>query len=324
MPLNITIIGLDTVGGSLGLGLGTLDQEALPGGRPVITGWDADKRTLRDARNRLMIDHDTGDIADAVRNADIVFVSGGPTQLATAFSGIAPHVRHGAIVSDVASAKVAALALAKQHLPTTVDFVGGHPLVDPTATDASLDLFKNTIYCLVSGLHTRPDSLDLIASLVMAMGAKPYYIDAAEHDAYVAGIEQLPTIASVALMETISRSGGWREMKPIAAAPFQTATKLAMSDPTINTALAQSNREAIERWLNDYVRVLLEIRDNLHDADQLTTIFEHARDAHESWQDAQPNIRPGENDFYGQNETIDRSISSLFFGRRKKRPDRGR
>src|SRR3712207_8968193 len=45
-------------------------------GRPTITGWDDDKRTLKDARGRLMIDRAAGNIAEAVQAADVVFVSG--------------------------------------------------------------------------------------------------------------------------------------------------------------------------------------------------------------------------------------------------------
>lgn len=323
MPLNISIIGLDLLGCSLGLAFGTLDQEALPGGRPVITGWDKNKRTLQDARGRLMIDREARDVADAVREADVVFVSVPPAELAETFRTLAPHLKHGTVVSDVSSTKTQVLQLASEVLPRTADFIGGHPLLSYTGqrpTKPSIDLFKGAIYCLVSSVHAQPNAVNTLDLLVTAIGAKPYYIDAVEHDAYIGGVDHLPQLLAIALMETVSRSSGWREMQAIGSTGFGSMVDLAGSDPEQSSAIAQSNSEAIERWLNDLIRVLIEIRDNLKHPDQLDAIFTHARDAHAQWVVAQPNMRPGESDFYGQDEpTVDRSLGAMLFGRRKPR-----
>jgi prephenate dehydrogenase len=328
MPLNITIIGLDLLGASLGLALGTLDQEALSSGRPVITGWDHNKRTLQDARGHLMIDRAARDIADAVRDANVVFVSVPLADLAETFSAIAPHVKHGTIITDVSSTKTEVLALAKERLPRTVDFIGGHPLLaytDERPTKPSIDLFKRAIYCLVSGVNAQPNAINTLDHLVTAIGAKPYYIDAVEHDAYIAGVEHLPLLVATALMETLSRSSGWREMQPIAGSAFGAMTQLAATDPQTTSAICQSNNAAIERWINDMIRVLVEIRDQLNNREQLEAIFSHARDAQAQWQTTQPNMRPGENDFYGQQEPmVDRGLGAFLFGRRRPKGDRER
>jgi prephenate dehydrogenase len=321
MPLNISIIGLDLLGSSLGLALGTLDQEALPSGRPVITGWDKDKRTLKDARGRLMIDREARDIADAVREAELVFVSVPFDELAETFRALAPHLKHGTIVSDLSGTKTQVMALAGELLPRTVDFIGGHPLLSYSGKRPSkpgIDLFKGAIYCLVSGTSAHPNAVNTLDLLVTAIGAKPYYIDAVEHDAYIGGVDHLPQLLSIALMEAVRRSSGWREMQPIAGAAFGTMVDLAASDPQQSSAIAEGNREALERWINDLIRVLIEIRDTLDDPQQLHAMFSDARDAHAQWLVAQPNMRPGESDFYGQDEpVIDRGLGSMLFGRRK-------
>lgn len=328
MPLNITIIGLDRIGASLGLALGTLDQEALPTGRPVITGWDSNGRALKAARGRLAIDREARDLADAVAEADVIFVSALPAELAATFDSIARHAKAGVIVSDTGSAKTQALALAQGHLPTTVDFIGGHPIiraVTPKPNEPSIDLFKRAIYCLTPGPTARPAAIDGLALLVEAIGAKPYYIDAAEHDAYIASVQQIPLIVSAALMETLNRSGGWREMQAIAGDALSTITQLTADDPDASSADCASNAAALESRLNDLIRVLVEIRDRLDQPEALTEMFSHAREMHEQWQAAQPNMRPGENEFYGQQEAGRSSmgLGALFFGQRRKRPDKG-
>lgn len=327
MPLNITIIGLDVLGGSLGLALGTLDAAVLPAGRPVITGWDAQSRAVRDARDRLMIDRPAGNLVEAVADADVVFVSATPDQLVDIFQQIAPRLKHGAIVTDVGSTKGAVLSAAQRTLPTTVDFIGGNPIVPRTGTlrDAAIEFFKGSIYCLVPGSTARPQAIDTVAALVEAIGAKPYYIDAAEHDAYVASVQHLPLIMSAALIESVSRSGGWREIQPIAGESFRLTTQMAGTDPSVSSAICASNSTAIAGRIDELIRLLSEVRDNLRNPEQIEALFAHARDVHLELQAAQPNMRPGENDYYGiaQEPPPSRGLSAMFFGQRK-RPDRGR
>lgn len=323
MPLNITILGLDAIGGSLGLALGTLDQDAIPGGRPVITGWDADRRTLGDARGRLMIDREARTAEDAVRDADIVFVCVPTTKLEDTFDMIAPHLKHHAIVSDVAGTKTQVIELASKRLPRTIFFVGGHPLVTPPRSSlegAGIDLFKGVIYCLLPELSTDPRALQTIEQLITAIGAKPYYIEPQEHDAYVGGAQHLPIALSAALMETLSRSGGWREMQPVSGAALQVATELNGGDPARSSIELQYNRVALQRWLNDLIRTLVEMRDNLDHREQLEAMLSHAHEVYEDWMATQPNLRPGEREYLGESYEPPRGVMSLFMGQRRKRP----
>lgn len=325
--MNVTIIGLDVIGGSLGLALGTLDETALASGRPTIIGWDRNSRTVRDARDRLQIDRSARDVAEAVRDADVVFVTGTPDEVGAMFRDMAPHLKHGMIVSDVSAVKGPILSLAESHLPTTVDFIGGNPIVSHNGSlrDASIDLFKGAIYCLTPGATARPTAVDTVAALVEAIGAKPYYIDAAEHDAYIANIQHLPLLLSAALMESTTRSGGWREMQALAGEPLRLATQLNTADPTASSAECAINSAALVGRIDEFIQLLTELRDNLHNREQLETIFAHARDAYVQWQSTQPNMRPGEKAFYGDTEdpSVNRGLGALFFGQRK-RPNQGK
>jgi prephenate dehydrogenase len=328
MSLQITILGLNKIGASLGLALGTLDQEALPGGRPVITGWDRDRRAVSDARGRLMIDREGRDPADAVREADVVWVCVPAAEVVETFDLIAPHLKHGAIVADTGASKQHVLEQARRHLPTTVEFIGSHPIVDRPdgdQRDASLDLFKEAIFCLVPGSRARPEAIDVLAVLVRAIGAKAYYIDAGEHDAYVAGAQQLPLLLSAALMETLRRSGGWREMQALAGESLQQMTRPLEGNVLTSAAAYSDNQAALHERLNELIRVLVEIRDNLEQREVIETIFDAAHELHEQWMASTPHMRPGEAEFIGQPQAENSySISGLFFGHRRKRPDKGK
>jgi prephenate dehydrogenase len=194
------------------------------------------------------------------------------------------------------------LEWARELLPGTTDFVGGHPMAGreksgPTA--ATRDLFQSAIYCLTPTTTVRPQALELVEAMVVQTGAKVYYIDPHEHDAYVAGVSHLPFTLSAALVEAVSRSPAWREMMPLAANGFRDMTRLAAGDVVMHRDIAMTNRAALGRWLGETAQLLLEIREHLAAGDtaQIEALFERARATREEWAASKPGTRPGEDDF---------------------------
>lgn len=300
--IHIAIIGTGLIGASLGMALRSANERESPLGPVTVTGYDADARNVAEARGRLAIDREARTLAEAVREAHLVIVAVPVQAIRQLLVDLAPLLPAGATVTDVASTKAQVLAWARELLPATVDFIGGHPMAGreksgPAA--ASPDLFHNTIYCLAPREHTREPAISLVEALVQQIGAKLYYIDPVEHDAYVAGVSHLPFMLSAALVDVVSRSPGWREMAPLAATGFRDVSRLASGSAEMHRDICLTNREALARWLDDASRVLAELRDQVAagDGDALLAWFRHARDVREEWMAARPNVRPGEQDF---------------------------
>jgi prephenate dehydrogenase len=322
MPVNITILGLNAVGAGLGMAFGTLDQQALQAGRPRITGWDANHSIAKDARGLLMVDREARDVADAVREADVVIVCVPPSEIEATFIAITPHLKAGAIVSDTAPVKAFVLRLAAEHLPEQVDFVGGHPLIsgaDRPHSDAAHDMFRGALYCLIPTVQTGARAINALDTLVSVIGAKPYYLEPAEHDSYVAATRQQPLVTAAALMLSLSSSGAWREIQALAGTELRDATKLAAAVPQDSVALLQQNHEAVARWIDGSIRALVELRDSLDDRQQLEGLLHAAHEEYERMAAAQPNMRPGEADFVGQQPEPPRGFTSLLFGQRPRK-----
>jgi flagellar biosynthesis/type III secretory pathway chaperone len=121
-------------------------------------------------------------------------------------------------------------------------------------------------------------------------------------------------------MESVSRGGGWREIQPIAGESFRFATQLVSGDPAALSAECVANSEAIALRIDELMELLSELRNNLHNAEQMEATFAHANEAYNQWLTAQPNLRPGESAYYGQTSEPEpaRGINSLFFGQRKR------
>jgi len=316
--IRITVIGMGLIGTSLAMAIRDAEAKDAPLGPTVITGFDKDRRALGDARGRLAIDREARSLADALHEAQLVVVAVPVQAVRDVFREIAPLLPNGAVVTDVASTKSQVMEWARELLPTTVEFIGGHPMAGkeqsgPAGADARL--FKGAIYCLTPSQRARPQSIELVEAMVRQVHAKIYYIDAAEHDAYVAGVSHLPFMLSTALIDLVSSSPGWKEMAPLAATGFRDISRLASGDAEMHRDICMTNQAALARWLEDAARLLLDLRDQVADGDEdrILEFFQRAHAARESWLDSRPNLRPGEEDF----EDISRvgAVRPSLFGR---------
>jgi len=164
---------------------------------------------------------------------------------------------------------------------------------------ADPELFKGAIYCLTPSARARQSAINLVETMVAQIHAKVYYIDATEHDAYVAGVSHLPFMLSTALADLVSRSPGWKEMAPLAATGFRDMSRLASGDAEMHRDICMTNRVALARWMEETAQWLLDTRDMIEDgaSDQLLDLFTRARAAREDWLNSRPNLRPGEDAF---------------------------
>ena len=300
--IRITIIGMGLIGTSLGMAIRNASEKEAPLGPTVITGYDKNQRATGDARGRLAIDREARTLEDALHEAQIVVVAVPVQRIRDVFAEIAPMLPNGAVVTDVASTKAQVLQWAAELLPATVDFVGGHPMAGKEQAGASAaepTLFKGAIYCITPAPRARQAAIDVVEAMVRQIKAKIYYIEAAEHDAYVAGISHLPFMLSATLMAVVGQSAGWKEMAPLAATGFRDISRLASGDAEMHRDICITNQAALVRWLNESAQLLLDLRDQIEEgaSDELLDFFENTRKLREDWLVGRPNLRPGEDDF---------------------------
>lgn len=300
--VRIAIVGLGLIGASLGMALRSIDQKETGIGPIEVVGFDSDPRAVKEARGRLAIDKETRSLAEAVRDAQVVFVAVPVQAVREIFQQLAILLPAGAVVSDVSSTKAQVAAWAAELLPASLNFIGGHPMAGKEqagAANADPELFKGAIYCLTVQRSTAREAIDAIEALVRAIGAKPYYIDPEEHDAYVAGISHLPLLLSVALMKATADSPAWREMAPLAATGFRDVSRLASGDPEMHRDILLTNPVGLTRWINDVVRTLVDLREQIGagDAAALEETLRSAKEQRDTWLESRPNLRPGEAEF---------------------------
>ncbi|MBI2938859.1 MAG: prephenate dehydrogenase/arogenate dehydrogenase family protein [Chloroflexi bacterium] len=281
MTLRVTIIGLGLIGGSIGLALrqGKADAE--------IAGHTRNFDRARLAQKRGAIDRAEWNLPAAVERADLVVVATPAAAVREVFAHIAPHLRAGAVVTDVASTKQQVLAWAEELLPPSVSFVGGHPMAGKEqagieAADAAL--FQGCVYCVLPGRGASDEAVNLVLKLVEAVGGRPYFLDPAEHDSYVAAISHLPFLLSATLVNAVATSPAWRDLSRLAAGGFRDVTRLASGDPVMHRDICATNRESIRRWVEQFRRELDRMA-GLIAADEagLEAAFDQAKKRRDEW-----------------------------------------
>ena len=119
----LTIIGLGLIGGSLGLALRAAKLADVE-----IVGYDKDTVTSVEARRFRVVDKSEPILERAVKDAGLVIIATPIMAVREVMEQIAGHLRENFVVTDTASTKCLVMEWAKELLPPTVSFVGGHPM----------------------------------------------------------------------------------------------------------------------------------------------------------------------------------------------------
>ncbi|MCC6313252.1 MAG: prephenate dehydrogenase/arogenate dehydrogenase family protein [Thermomicrobiales bacterium] len=298
---HVAIVGLGLVGGSIGLGLRRWAEEHRADGKPAleVIGFDTNLDNQGYAQKIKAVDRTAWDMVRAVSEADLVVVATPVMAMAETFQSIAPHLKPGSTVTDVGSTKAQVLRWAQEFLPRTVNFVGGHPMAGKTQSieGADADLFKGATWCVTPSVSADEEAIRTVLGMIAALGAEPYFVDPAEHDAYVGGVSHLPFVMAAALMRTVATDASWRDMKSLTASGFRDVSRLAAGSPAMHRDILLTNRDAVVRWLDALSVRLDEVRaaltsDSETAGDALTEFFTEAREARATW--ATQTTREGE------------------------------
>jgi prephenate dehydrogenase len=283
----VAILGTGLIGSSLALAL------RRGKGGPRIRGFDLSNDSRRGAADLRAptggraFDEVSGNLAETVRDADLVVLATPVRAMELLFRELAPLAKSGAVVTDTGGSKQQVLAWAEALLPDSLQFVGGNPISGKVASgpwEAEGGIFQNALYCLCPLTRTERKAIDRLVRLVEEIGSIPYFVDAHEHDGLLAETSHLPYVLSVALINEVAEGRGWREAATVAGAPFATASHLSSSDPRVHQDLCLTNRQALLAQLDRFQVELSAMRDQIAAGDEsLLERLAQAQQHHRNW-----------------------------------------
>ncbi len=262
----IAIIGLGLIGGSLGL---ALKRSRLRDAE--IVGFSRSIETREKARKAGAIDRAASDAQDAAKDAAIVIIATPILTIPQTMKDIASVLPANCVLTDVASTKGQVMRWAAELLPARVSFVGGHPMAGKELSGidaADSALFEGRPYCVVPSPQADEAAVNVVVGIAELVGATPLFMDAEEHDSYVAAISHLPLVVSTALFSLVRESAAWPEMSRLASSGFRDVTRLASGSPEMSEDICRTNRENVVHWLDRMIAEIRKYRDLMEGDDE--------------------------------------------------------
>lgn len=274
----LTLIGVGLIGSSIARKV----REAGLAGEIVISSRS--DGTLQRARELKLGDRYEASASEAVKGADLVIVCVPVGASGVVAEQIGPHLKHGAIVSDVGSVKEAVHKLMSVHLPETCHFIPAHPVAgtEQSGPDAGFaDLFQDRWCILTPSKDTDPDAQKKLTDFWEGCGANIEIMDARHHDLVLAITSHLPhliaynIVGTAADLETVTQS----EVISYSAGGFRDFTRLAASDPVMWRDVCLHNKDAILEMLGRFSEDLSALQRAVRwsDGDALSDLFTRTR-----------------------------------------------
>jgi arogenate dehydrogenase (NADP+) len=244
--MQIGIVGLGLIGGSLGLDLRALGHE--------VWGVSARASTCDRAIVRGAVDHASQDLG-SLNPVEVVFVCTPIALIEPTVGKLAAHLDEATIITDVASVKGDLVARLTQLWP---NFVGGHPMAGTAENgiEAALsELFVNNPYVLTPIATTVPSAIETVAQLATELRANLLYCDPHHHDRAVALISHLPVMVSASLITTCLGEQNPEILQlaqNLASSGFRDTSRVGGGNPELGLMMAQHNQAALLDSLQAY------------------------------------------------------------------------
>ena len=265
--LQLAIIGVGLIGGSLGLCL----KDRL-GDDIYITGLSRTESSMSAALLRGAVDMASADLEAVVSDADIIFLSPPVLQIVPMVERMLPYLKKGAILTDAGSTKQYVWEHLKKILPPDIYYVSGHPMTGKEKSGvqaADKDLFVNKCYVIVEDTGAPPEVLERVVSLLRLTGANLTTLDIAKHDRCASVISHVPHVTAAALVTLLNRSQGDMEScLKLAGGGFKDTTRIASSNADMWADICMTNPEAITGHLRALQGILGEVIEAIEQGDR--------------------------------------------------------
>ena len=247
----IAIIGIGLIGSSISHAVrrGGLARE--------IVGSSATPATRAKAEELGLVTKAYADAADAVKAADLVILCAPVGVYGKIAEQIGPHLKPGAIVTDVGSVKAAVVRDIAPHIPKGVHFVPGHPIAgtEKSGPEAGFaELFEGRWCILTPEPGTDAAAISKLQSFWKKLGSNVEIMGAEHHDMVLAITSHVPHLIAFNIVNTAAHLGHvtGSEVIQFSAGGFRDFTRIAASDPVMWRDVFLNNKDAVLEMLGRF------------------------------------------------------------------------
>jgi cyclohexadieny/prephenate dehydrogenase len=274
----VALIGIGLIGSSIS------HATRRKGLAKEIVGSARTKATIETALKLGLIGKGYDSAAEAVKGADLVILSVPVGACGPLAAEIAPHLKAGAILTDVGSVKAAVVRDMAAHVPKGVHFVPGHPIAgtEQSGPEAGFaELFDGRWTILTPEPQTDAAAVEKLKDYWTALGSKVEIMSPQHHDMVLGITSHLPHLIAFNIVNTAEHLERVtdKEVIKFSAGGFRDFTRIAASDPTMWRDVFLANRDATLDILGRFTEELFALQRaiRLGDGDHLHAYFTRTR-----------------------------------------------
>jgi len=252
--MNIAIIGLGLMGGSLGIALKKLPKKY------TIFGYDHNPTHRTDALRLNLVDHISTNF-DEIKTCDVIILTI-PVDAIIATAQQLKDIKATSTIIDFGSSK----EKISQSIPQEIraNFVTAHPMTGtekfgPSAAIEDLYTEKTIVICDIE--KSADYQKGVAISIFKDIDAKIVFMDAKEHDLHAAFISHMPHAVSYALAQSVMKQENPKSIIALAGGGFKSMSRIAKSSPNMWEDIFRQNKENLLKSIDAFNAEMLLCRE---------------------------------------------------------------
>jgi len=261
--MNVTIIGLGLIGGSIALEL------RKTGFATSLCGIDLNPEHCTKALQLGLVD-EIVTMEEGLKQTDIVIIAIPVDKIELLLPKVLDLIDPSTSVTDVGSTKKIICNSVENH-SRRGNFVPAHPMsgTENSGPEAALvGLFENKICIICDQEKSKPQHLALIEKLYHTIGMDIAYMTSDEQDHSTAHVSHLPHATSFALANAVLDVNDRRIIFDLASGGFQSTVRLAKSSPEMWGPIFRQNSHYVVESLNLYIKHLEDFIKSIENEDE--------------------------------------------------------
>jgi len=234
--MNIGIVGLGLMGGSLGLALKKLPQKY------SLIGYDHNLEHTKDALALNLVDKITQNLDD-IKACDVIVLTI-PVDAIIAIAQQLKDISSSCTIIDFGSSK----EKISNAIPKEVrqNFVTAHPMTGtekfgPLAAIENLYKDKTMVICDIEKSAELQKEISL--EIFKDIKSNIIFMDAKEHDRHAAFISHMPHVVSFSLAQSVMKQQDPKSIIALAGGGFKSMSRIAKSSPNMWEDIFRQNKE---------------------------------------------------------------------------------
>ena len=251
--MNIGIVGLGLIGGSIGLKLQSLNHTVYG-----VTNDDLNEKKAKERKLANIISQDY----KILEHCSIIILALPIKNLINPSKNLIEAIPTKAILTDVGSVKV---PIIKTWEKIHDLFIGSHPMAGTEKKGVNagkIELFDNSKWVITPTNQTDQNSLQTLSKLFKNMGCDVYFENPIIHDQAVANISHLPIYLASCLIETAycqNNEDLLNLSRKLAATGFADTSRVGGGNPALGIDLAENNTINILNSIKNFKKNISEI-----------------------------------------------------------------